>query len=44
MYKGKILDEYEGELYTIAARLRMEADEAEENYLKEKNKIIKYTK
>ena len=44
MYKGKVLDEYEGELYTIAARLRMDADEAEENYLKEKNKIMKYTK
>jgi len=44
MYKGKILDEYEGELYTIAARLRMDADEAEEKYLEEKNKIMKYTK
>ena len=39
-----ILDDYAGELYTIAARLRMEADEAEEKYLQEKNKVKKYTK
>lgn len=42
--KEKTLDNYEGELFTIAARLRMDADEAEEKYLKEKNKVMKYTK
>ena len=38
-YKSEVLDEYQGELYTIAARLRIEADEAEEKY-----KVKKYTK
>ena len=44
MYKEKILDDYAGEIYTMAAQLRMDAEEAEEKYLKEKNKVIKYTK
>ena len=42
--KDRVLNDYEGELYTIAARLRMDADEAEEKYLQEKNKVKKYTK
>lgn len=43
--KGKLIDDYEGELMTQAARLRMEADEAEEKYLYLKQqKVKKYTK
>lgn len=41
IYNGIVLDEYEGELYTIAAGLRVEADEAEIKYLKEKNNKVK---
>lgn len=41
MYKEKILDDYAGELYTIAASLRIEADEAEIKYLKGKNNKVK---
>lgn len=41
----KIIDDYEGELMTQAARLRMDADEAEEKYLYLKEqKEKKYTK
>lgn len=36
-----IINNYTGELYTIAARLRMDADEVEEKYLKEKNNKVK---
>lgn len=44
VYKNKILDDYAGELMTMAARLRMDADEAEQKYLqKKKNKVKKYT-
>ena len=43
--KGRLVDDYEGELMTQAARLRMEADEAEEKYLYIKaQKVKKYTK
>ena len=43
--KGIPLDDYEGELMTQAARLRMDADEAEEKYLYLKQqKVKKYTK
>jgi len=43
-YKEKYLDDYAGELMTIASRLRMDADEADEKYLQERNnKIKKYT-
>ena len=44
-YNKKTLDEYACELYTIAARFTMAADEAEQKYLKEKqNKVRKYAK
>lgn len=44
IYKHNVLDDYAGELYTQAARLRMDADEAEQKYLqKYKNKMKKYT-
>ena len=43
-YKGEVIDDYVGELYTIAAGLRVEADEAEQKYLNSKNKVRKYTK
>ena len=39
--KGIVLTDYECELYTIAAGLRVEADEAETKYLKEKNNKVK---